>query len=95
VKKGKVTDGRNEMEIDVPDGIIAHLTKECGGNVHDSHVVDVTSGSFEKEIRGAHPHSGAYDNRPMHSGKNAADLETRSLFHSAYRSQNIPHTRNN
>jgi hypothetical protein len=40
VKKGKY--------FDVPDGVIAHLTRECGGNVHDRDVVDVTSGSFEK-----------------------------------------------
>jgi hypothetical protein len=33
---------------DVPDEIIAHLTMECGGNVHDRHVVDVTSGEKEK-----------------------------------------------
>jgi hypothetical protein len=37
--------------FDVPDGIIAHLTKECGGNVH-GHLVDITSGSFKKEIHG-------------------------------------------
>jgi hypothetical protein len=23
-----------QIEIDVPDGIIAHLTRECSGNVH-------------------------------------------------------------
>jgi hypothetical protein len=59
VKKRKVKDifGR-EVEIDVPDGIIAHLTGECGGNVHDRHVVEITSGSFEKETHGANPHSG-------------------------------------
>jgi hypothetical protein len=52
----------NGMEIDdrydTLDGIIAHLTKECGGNVHDCQVVDVTCGSFEKETEGANPHSG-------------------------------------
>jgi hypothetical protein len=50
-----------EWKIDVPDGIIAHLTRECGGNVHESHVVDITSGSFKKETQGANPHSGAYN----------------------------------
>jgi hypothetical protein len=38
VKKGKATDwqGREvEIEIEIPDGIIAHLTRECRGNVHD------------------------------------------------------------
>jgi hypothetical protein len=40
VKKGKAKDwqGREvEIEIEMPDGIIAHLTRECGGNVHDRH----------------------------------------------------------
>jgi hypothetical protein len=32
----------------VPDGIIAHLAKECGGNVPDRKVVTVTAGSFER-----------------------------------------------
>jgi hypothetical protein len=54
-------------QFDVPDGIIAHLTRECGGNVHDRHAVDITCGSFEKETYGAS------DNR---AAKNAADLET-------------------
>jgi hypothetical protein len=31
VKKGKTT---WDAEYDMPDGIIAHLTRECGGNVH-------------------------------------------------------------
>jgi hypothetical protein len=44
VKKG--------MWFDVPDGIVAHLTRECGANVHDRHVVDVTCGSFEPETMG-------------------------------------------
>jgi hypothetical protein len=34
---------------DVPDGIIAHLTCECGGNVHDRGVVDVTSLRLDKK----------------------------------------------
>jgi hypothetical protein len=65
--------------------------------VHDHHVVNITSGSFEKETVGANPHSGAYDNDPGHAAKNAADLETDSCFFSAYRSgkADIPHTRNN
>jgi hypothetical protein len=40
VKKQKASNGR---ELDVPDGIIAHLTKEWGGNVHDQNVVEMTS----------------------------------------------------
>jgi hypothetical protein len=107
VKKGKiqVEEGwgwrgptrTRELEIDVPDGIIAHLTRECGGNVHDRHVVEVTSGSFEKETYGANPHSGPYDNLPRNAAKNAAGLETDSYFLSACRDKkkDTPHTRNN
>jgi prefoldin subunit 5 len=89
VKKG----GR----FDVPVGIIAHLTRECGGSVHDRHVVDVTCGSFEKETQGANPYSGPYYNSPNYAAKNAADLESSSEFISAYRNEkeNILHTRNN
>jgi hypothetical protein len=81
----------------VPDGVIAHLTRECGGNVHDCRVVDVTSGSFEKETQGANPHSGAYNNDPRCAAKNVADFETDSCFLSAFRrkKEDIPHTRNN
>jgi hypothetical protein len=61
--------GKKLMYFDVPDGIIAHLTRECGGNVHDCHVVEVRSGSFEKETYGANPDSGAYDNRLIWLGK--------------------------
>jgi hypothetical protein len=99
VKKGKAEDYfGNEVEIEVPNGIIAHLTMECGGNVHDRHVVDVTSGSFEKERWGANPHSGAYYDRAGLAAMNAADLETVSCFASAFRRNweaDIPHTRNN
>jgi hypothetical protein len=89
VKKGR--------QFDVPDGIIAHLTRECGGNVHDCSVVAVTSGSFEKEICGANPHSGTFKDDPRYAAKNAADLETCSCFESAYRSssEDILHTVNN
>jgi hypothetical protein len=83
-----------KVDVDVPDGIIARLTRECGGNVHDEQVVNITSGSFEKERQGDNPHSGARDNRPEWAAKNAADLETGSLFISDYRSRsrNISHT---
>jgi hypothetical protein len=75
-----------EIEIDVPSGIIAHLTREGGGNVHDYHVVNITCGSFEKETDG--DNSGA---------KNPADLEIDSLFLSAYRKKedDIRPTKNN
>jgi hypothetical protein len=97
VKKGKIQVSRQEVEIDVPDGIIAHRTRECGGNVHDHSVVNVTSGSFEKETCGANPHSGAYGSCPHSAAKNAADLETNSCFISAFRrkEEDIPHMRNN
>jgi hypothetical protein len=87
-----------EIEINVPDGIIAHLTRECGENVHDRHVVDITCGTFEKETRGANPHSGAYGNYPNSAAKNATDLETDFVSQSAYRDddkEDIPHMRNN
>jgi hypothetical protein len=89
VKKGEY--------LDVPNGIIAHLTRECGGNVHDRNVVDVISGSFEKETIGANPISGAYNNLPEGAARNAADLETDSRFVSAYRDEkeDITRTRNN
>jgi hypothetical protein len=48
LKKGK--------KFDVADGIIAHMTRECGGNLHDRRVVDVTCGAFCKETEGANPH---------------------------------------
>jgi hypothetical protein len=74
-------------KCEIPDGIIAHLTRECGGNVHDRHVVEVTCGSFAKETREANPHSGAYDNEDWAAAKNVADLETDSRFLSAYRTK--------
>jgi hypothetical protein len=79
-----------EIELDVPDGIIAHLTKKYGGNVHDHHVVEVTSGSFEKETQ-------ELDDPDWRAAKNATDFETGSFFSSAFRGkeEDIPHTRNN
>jgi hypothetical protein len=92
-----VSSDRRPVELDLPDGITAHLTRECGGNVHDRHVIDVACGSFEKETAGDNPHSGAYNNQPMSAAKNAADLESDSCFNSAFRHswEAIPHTRNN
>jgi hypothetical protein len=100
LKKGKLRysdDDETDEMYDIPDGIIAHLTRECGGNVHDRNVVDVTSGSFEKETIRANWHSGVFDNDPDYAAKNVADLESDSYFGSAYRnsSKDIPHTRNN
>jgi hypothetical protein len=89
--------GETDETFDIPDGIIGYLTRECGGNVHKRHVVDVTCGSFEKETHGPDPHSGAWDNDPRYAAKNAADLETGSEFMSACRDkeEDVPHTRNN
>jgi hypothetical protein len=79
---------RMEVETGVPDGIIAHRTRKYGENMQDCHVVDVTSGSFEKETHGASRHSGAYDNDPRRAAKNAADLENyHPFFLSAWRSE--------
>jgi hypothetical protein len=51
--------------FDVPDGIIAHQTRECGGNVQGRRIVDVTSASFENETYGANP---------SYAAENATDL---------------------
>ena len=75
---------KNVTNFDVPDLIIAHLTSECGGNVHDRHVVNVTGGSFEEETQAV-----------SNVAKNAADLENDSCFDSAFRKKDIRHTRNN
>jgi hypothetical protein len=98
--KGKLrfSDGRQTNKMyDIPDGIIAHLTRECGGNVHDRNVVNVTSGSFEEETEGANPHSGAFDDYYRFAAKRAAEMETGSDLYSAFRKkeEDIPHTRNN
>jgi hypothetical protein len=97
VNTGKIRAIGEEVEIDVPDGIIVHLTRKCDGNVHEAKIVDVSSGPFEKETYGANPHSGAWNDDPKYAAKNAVDLETDSRFGSAYRkkTEDIPHTRNN
>jgi hypothetical protein len=43
---------------DTPDGIIGHLARDCGGNLRNYDVVDVTCRSFEKETQGDNPDSG-------------------------------------
>jgi hypothetical protein len=84
-------------KFDVPDGIIVHLTRDCGGNMHGHNVVEVTCGSFEKETYGVNPHSGAYDNLPNYTVRNAADLGAGCIFASTNRhdEEDIPHRRNN
>jgi hypothetical protein len=91
-------DDEYEMEeIDMPDGIIAHLSRECDGNVDDHDLVVVTSGSFEEEPCGANPYSGAYCHWDTSLAKNAAEMEEDSRFESAYREEGtyIPDTKNN
>jgi hypothetical protein len=41
---------KKREQFAVPDGMVGHLLRECGGNVHDRHVVDVTSGSWKSEL---------------------------------------------
>ena len=45
LKEAEAPDGREFVYRGAPelDGIIAHLTRECGGNVHEKGVVEVTS----------------------------------------------------
>ena len=51
------------------DGVIAHLTREFGGNVHDEGIVEITS-------------SGMYNNATHYHPKHAADLEEDSIYYS-------------
>jgi hypothetical protein len=39
--------GLYEVLSVVPDGIVSHLVRECGGNVHEKGVVGVITGSFK------------------------------------------------
>jgi serine/threonine protein kinase len=75
---------QRNVEVEVPDGIIAHLTRECGGNVDECNVVSVTS-------------SKCWDDHPRRAARNIVNLEDCSEFLSAYRDKadDIPHTRNN
>jgi hypothetical protein len=70
--------------VDVPDGIIAHLTRECGGNVHNYGFVEVTS-------------SGLWMSGPGGAPECVDDLMDHSVFDSDFRGydHDIPHTRNN
>jgi hypothetical protein len=96
MKKVTITNVHGKIAIDVPDGIVAHLTRECGANVHDYDVVELRSGSFEKETVGD-AHSGVFTDRANFAAKNAADLGAGPWFFSAYclHSDDIRHTRNN
>jgi hypothetical protein len=58
------------LEKDSPlDGIIAHLTRQCGGNVHNHKIVTVTTSS---------------NNSETYAGFKAADLQTNSEWLSDY-----------
>jgi hypothetical protein len=85
---------RRTVEINVFNGIIARLTRECGGNVDHCRVADVTCGFFGSEtIRDSLP-SGGWNVDPKWAAKNAAI----SCFYSAYRDpeeEDISHPRNN
>lgn len=49
------------------DGIIAHLTREYGRNVHDEGIAEITASTY-------------LNNNPSHHPKNAADPETDSHY---------------
>jgi hypothetical protein len=70
-------------DFDPLNGVIAHLTRECGGNVHDHKVVTVTS----SQPISCQPHCAA---------RNVVDLASRSVFCSSSRFAVVsPHQRNN
>jgi hypothetical protein len=77
VKKGEY--------FNVAEGIISHLTKECGGNVHDNKLVAATADSFEKTTY----------NKDS-DRKQVADLESTPSYWSDYcnNSEDVPRTRN-
>jgi hypothetical protein len=78
LKKAKANDWGAEVQIDVPN-------EGMRGNVHDRHVVDVPSGSFEKATQ-----------RAAIAAKNVADLESGSVSQSASGEdeEDVLHTRN-
>jgi hypothetical protein len=67
---------RGEAVIDVPNGIITHLKRECTRNVHDRLVVAVRSESLEEETEGASPDSGLWHGRDDCGVMKAADSES-------------------
>jgi hypothetical protein len=88
VNQGAVASIWGDYKYDVPDGIVAHLARECGGNVHDRGIVEVTS-------------SKPYSKGPGYAGKNITDMEADSFFCSDFRESEgkdkveIPHAKNN
>lgn len=71
MKQSEVTFAAKTRERLVPpplfrrklDGVIAHLTRECGGNAHKKRIVNVTVSSV-------------YDNDSSNQLKNVVDLGT-------------------
>jgi hypothetical protein len=72
----------NELDIRYLDGILAHLARQCGGNVHDREVVTVSS---------SRPHNAG----PQYAAKNVVDLRANTHFHSDYHVGEILEERNN
>jgi hypothetical protein len=68
-------------------------SRECGENVHDRYVVEITSRSLE--LMGTRQPYGATGAKS--AAENAAELEVDSCFYLAYRKdhEDIPHSRNN
>jgi serine/threonine protein kinase len=95
VKKGRLhlpVGGQTSCIYDIPDGIIAHLVRECGGNLHNRNVVEVTSSPLLSDYYGAKNSETLND-----YANNVADLETSSCFQLIYRYpwESISHTGNN
>jgi hypothetical protein len=87
-------DNGDEIELDVPNGIIGYLTRQCGGNVHDGNVVNATSSPpFDPKAA-----PDGIDLLTLFAAKNAVDLGTNSVFGSTWvnlEEETIPHARNN
>jgi hypothetical protein len=61
MKKGKLrlsSGSETKDRYAIPEGIVAHLTRDCGENVHNHHVFDVVYLSFKKKTVGLNSHSG-------------------------------------
>jgi hypothetical protein len=71
-------------EVGVPDGIVAYLGRQCGGNVHDCGVVSVTS-------------SKPFNEQAERAAKNVTEMQSDSRFCSKYRTMGavIPQAANN
>jgi hypothetical protein len=88
MRQGHVKYRRREFDMQIPDGIIGCLTRECHGNVHDCGAVEVTSSA---------PYVCDFWSANDTAARHVADLEVGSFFCSTcrHRKEAIPHTRNN